>query len=448
MKGISLTLASLALAGLLGAACSVNQTEAPALTGPSEFALSVSVSASPDSISQDGRSTSTIAVVARDPGGRPQANVPFRLDMTVDGEAADYGTLSNKTVVTGSDGRATTVYTAPAAPPNGSTLPTCDGLAGRCVQILATAVGSDFNGAAPHSVRIHLVPTGVITPASTIPVARFTFAPTAPAANTPVLFNGTTSCGGSLDSAGNCPATAGRIVSWAWSFSDGATATGATTSHAFSNALTYQVTLTVTNDAGLAASTTQTIQLGAGAAPTAVFNVSPSAAVPGQPVQFDATASRPGAGHSIVRLVWNFGDGSAPVETNIWTASHTYTTPGSYVVTLNVADEAGQVATSTQTVSVGAPSAPTASFVSSPTAPAPGQQVNVDASVSKAGTGHTLVKYAWNWGDGSAPTTSSSPIASHTYAADGTYVITLTVTDEAGVAGTTTQSVKVATPTP
>ena len=60
MKGITFSFATLAVAALLGAACTVHQTEAAAVSGPSETALSVTITASPDSISQDGRSTSTI----------------------------------------------------------------------------------------------------------------------------------------------------------------------------------------------------------------------------------------------------------------------------------------------------------------------------------------------------------------------------------------------------
>lgn len=47
--------------------------------------------------------------------------------------------------------------------------------------------------------------------------------------------------------------------------------------------------------------------------------------------------------------------------------------------------------------------------------------------------GDTII-YLWNFGDGTATSTSTSP--SHTYAVQGTYPITLTVTDGWGKATT------------
>ena len=451
MKGISLTLVSFAAAGLFCAACTVHKTEAPGLTGPSEAALSSSVTASPDSLTQDGKSMSTIAVVARDAGGRPLSSASFRLDILVDGQPSDYGTLSTRNLVTGSDGRASAVYTAPAELPAGASAGVCAGgavsapLGGRCVQIVATSVGSDFSAASSRLVEIHLIPTGVIVPSSATPVASFTATPSGPAANASVQFDATKSCAGALNASGQCPALAGAISSYAWSFGDGATGTGQTTSHAFSREQTYLVTLTVSNDRGLSASSTQSLTIGAGSLPTPAFVFSPTAPVLNQDVYFNASASKPGAGHSLERFVWSWGDGTASADSSSTTSSHKYTAAGSYVVTLSVADESGQTASLPQTVTVGAAvgASPTASFVFSPTGPVVAQQVNFDATQSKAGTGHSLTQYRWNWGDGSALSTSASPTASHSFTVAGTFSVALTVTDEVGQVATVNQTVTV-----
>src|SRR5262245_8661870 len=115
MKRVS-TLAAAAAAAFIFSGCTVHQTEAPPLTGPSEPALSLTVQATPDSLNQDGGSQSAIRVTARGPNGAPIAGLALRMDTMVNGVIADFGTLSSRSIVTGSDGVATTVFTAP--PPN------------------------------------------------------------------------------------------------------------------------------------------------------------------------------------------------------------------------------------------------------------------------------------------------------------------------------------------
>src|SRR5580765_4928441 len=94
---------------LLGTACTVSSTDAPGLTGPSELALSFSLAAQPDTITQNGSSQSVITLSAKDVNGKGVPSKVFRLDMLVgrnspiSGAAAQsYGTLSAKTVVTSS----------------------------------------------------------------------------------------------------------------------------------------------------------------------------------------------------------------------------------------------------------------------------------------------------------------------------------------------------------
>src|SRR4051812_11996502 len=81
-------------------ACTVHQTETPGLSGPSELAVSIEVSATPDHVRQDGVSQSSIAVSARDANGRALAGLGIRLDMSVGGITQDFGTLSERNVVT------------------------------------------------------------------------------------------------------------------------------------------------------------------------------------------------------------------------------------------------------------------------------------------------------------------------------------------------------------
>lgn len=437
MKGVlssAFLLAAVALAG-----CTVHQTEAPGLSGPSGLSLTIRVSALPDSISQDGGSQSSIQVTAIGPDGKPKSGQPVRLDMFVNGVGMDYGTLSARTAVTNSSGVATAVYTAPPSPVGGL-FGTCQGLPGNCVQIVATASGTGFEGASPEIVTIRLVPPGVILPPASTPTAQFAFAPAAPAANDPVAFDASASCAGQAGATGGCLSSNNVLTDFSWNFGDGKTGSGKTVTHNFSSAGTYNVTLTVTNDRGLTASTTKQVGVGAGAKPTAAFVFSPTPVLTGVDTFFDASASAAAPGHRIATYAWNFGDGD-PIKTNTTpTTQHDFGNVGTFIVLLTVTDESGQSATATQSVAVTAPAggsagAPTANFTSSPTTPVVSELVVFDSSSSTVATGRTITDYAWNFGDDTPIIHGDNRIISHTYARPGTFVVNLVITDNTGATG-------------
>ena len=80
-------------------------------------------------------------------------------------------------------------------------------------------------------------------------------------------------------------------------------------------------------------------------------------------------------------------------------------------------------------------------FTYSPAAPAPGVPVNFDSATS---TG-TISTRVWDFGDGISGTGAQ---ASHTYAAAGTYNVTLTVTDDEGATNQRSAPVSVTAPPP
>jgi hypothetical protein len=335
----------------LSAACTTSQMEVPGLTGPSQEALALRVTATPDSISQDGASQSAIAVMALGADGRPLPGVAIRLDMAVGGSVQDFGRLSARSVVTGTDGRATTTYTAPPPPP------TLSGGSGNTVTILAVPTGNNFqtiDPAAPGTplwqASIRLVTPGVILPPAGTPTASFTITPTPVNVNIAETFDASTSLPGS---------GASSIVSYSWDFGDGGTGSGRTVSYAFRTVGTFNVTLTVTNDRGVSASSRQSISTNAPDPVTGNWTFSPSKPAPGQKVLFNGTTVQAAPGHRIVSYSWDFGDswpGSINTASGLQ-AEHTYSNENDYVVLLTVVDDAGRQKTIPGTVSVKFPTA-------------------------------------------------------------------------------------------
>ncbi|QNG37268.1 PKD domain-containing protein [Geodermatophilaceae bacterium NBWT11] len=140
----------------------------------------------------------------------------------------------------------------------------------------------------------------------------------------------------------------------------------------------------------------------------------------------------------IASYAWDFGDGTTATGTPV---SHRYATAGDHQVTLTVTDSKGQRATSTQTVTTTAPvpnSAPVASFTDTTDALA----VSLDGTGS-SDTDGAVATWAWDFGDGS---TGTGATVSHTYAAEGTFVVRLTVTDDDGASTTVTRSITVTAP--
>lgn len=64
-----------------------------------------------------------------------------------------------------------------------------------------------------------------------------------------------------------------------------------------------------------------------------------------------------------------------------------------------------------------------------------------DASASS--DDNRIVSYSWNFGDRTSAVTAGNPMTSHMYSTKGTFIVTLSVTDEAGLVATTQRSVLV-----
>lgn len=135
---------------------------------------------------------------------------------------------------------------------------------------------------------------------------------------------------------------------------------------------------------------------------------------------------------------WDFGDGTTSLEQD---PEHAFPAPGTWRVSLTVANSAGSASTSRDVVVVAA-NTPSPRFAWTPFAPSPGQPVTFAAEHS--GGGHS-----WDFGDPDSGAANTSTLAqpSHTFAAAGTYRVRLEIADGSSVPPRQTRLVEVPDPT-
>ncbi len=229
-----------------------------------------------------------------------------------------------------------------------------------------------------------------------------------------------------------------EVVAFLWDFGDGtAPAEGPDAAHTYTAAGAYSVTLTVTDTSGASDTAARTLTIEPeNVAPRATVlpDVDEGSLQGPAPHTVTLHAAAADADGEVARLDWDFGDGTV-LEDGPTTAAHTYETPGEYAVRLTVTDDRGAAAVFdlAPRVVVGPPNPPPrAAFDLEPSERTLPVTVAVDGSASTDDTG--VVDWAWDFGDGSAGVHGAT--ASHTFAVEGAYTISLTVTDGQGAKDT------------
>ncbi|MEO5816816.1 MAG: PKD domain-containing protein [Gemmatimonadaceae bacterium] len=261
-------------------------------------------------------------------------------------------------------------------------------------------------------------------PTNQAPVARFTFTcPTLQCA-----LDGSTS----TDDVG--------VVRYTWNWGDGRSEShsGPTARNTWP-AGSYNVTLTVTDGGGLTNSVTKAVQVPTPTAnqpPTASITSPPNGAsfVQGTSVSFAGTGSDPEDGALTgASLTWTSSrDGALGTGTSF---SSTNLSVGQHSITLTAKDAQNATGSAAVTIVITAAppvnQAPVANFTYTCATGVP-HQCMVDGSPST--DDHGIVRYAWSWGN-RAGEGHSFPTSKNTWAASGTYQVTLTVTDASGLTG-------------
>jgi PKD repeat protein len=260
-----------------------------------------------------------------------------------------------------------------------------------------------------------------------LPTANFSASPLSVCQGQPVTFTNTSSANGGS-----------AITQYAWDFGDGFSDSIPTTTHIYNTPGTYSVTLTVTNANGQADFELKPAYIVVKPAPSASFSVNGLGCTVPLTVTFANTGSS-GANYS---YNWNFGNTQTSTAAN--PPSQTYSSAGTYNVTLTITNTTSQcTATVTQPLVVSNYQA----GMTLPTVACVNQQVDIlDNSTAGANT--------WNWnispstGNYASGTSNTSQNPSFIFTAPGTYTIQLASQNTAsGCSGSTSQTITVQ-PTP
>ena len=218
-------------------------------------------------------------------------------------------------------------------------------------------------------------------------------------------------------------------LTFRWDFGDGTQiATGASVGHVYADQGTYTVTLTLTDDDGAVASTSTSISI-ANVDPTITFSNFPASGDEGSTLLFEAAATDVLADPLL--YTWDFGDGTIVTGPSV---THVFIDQGTPTVVLVVTDGDNGSATVSQTVPI-ANIDPQIANVVIPASGGEGQTITMSANaVDAAGDAMTFV---WDYGDGTSDTYAlalgtNSSSTTHAYDDEGTYQITITVTDGDG----------------
>ncbi len=200
------------------------------------------------------------------------------------------------------------------------------------------------------------------------------------------------------------------LTSYTWYFGDGSTATGPAPTHIYTVPGTYTVKLVYTTAGGCTDSTIVNAAITVGRPANPAFDATPRIACAFQPIQFTDLSTG-----AIDRWLWQFGDGTTSGAQN---PAHRYGDTGYFTVTLTV-------------FSNGCPSTitipnfiyikpPISRFIDSMDCSTPFIRWFRDQSIGP-------LSWSWDFGDGN---TSTLQNPTHTYAATGTYTVTLTVRND------------------
>ncbi|MEO0900085.1 MAG: PKD domain-containing protein [Bacteroidota bacterium] len=209
------------------------------------------------------------------------------------------------------------------------------------------------------------------------------------------------------------------LVDWAWTFGDGSMSNDQNPVHVYTTPGSFDIRLIVTNVLGCRDTLLLPNAVQVDNGPSASFSPTDTANCTPLSLNFINTSTPGGA--PLASYSWDFGNGQTSSLIN---PSITYGTSGVYTVEMIVTDASGCTDTATHIMT--ARPLPQVAFGASDSLGCAPQTINfIDQTVSSGG----IISWLWNFGDGN---TSTAQFPVHTYATDGIYTVSLTVTDAFG----------------
>lgn len=236
--------------------------------------------------------------------------------------------------------------------------------------------------------------------------AEFSYDPGTPMVNTEMIFEAEV-----FDPTDN-------IESYSWEFGDGATKSGATVSHVFSEYGEYDVRLTVSDGEGTNSVTQTLIVENVPPEPDVGFDRVPEEPTTQDRLVFDGSGSYNPDGGSIVEYSWEFGNEETATGE---TVEYSFENAGTHTVSLTV-DDGEDTSTESVEITVGGRQ-PEAEFGYSPGSPSVDDTIVFNASET-VDPDEVVEEYLWDFGDGG---TAQGEVVEHSYNELGSYEVRLSV---------------------
>jgi cytochrome c len=228
-------------------------------------------------------------------------------------------------------------------------------------------------------------------------------------------------------------------LTYSWDFGDGKRSFERSPQHTYTEPGTYTATVSAADRDGNVGTDEVEITVSGNQSPAVEASSDVESGSAPLRVRLSATGSDPDGPARALEYEWDFGDGGTAYGRN---AAHTYREPGTYVAQVTVTDAQG--ATGTDEVQITATNeAPEVEATADPGTGSSPLRVRFTSRGTDVDGGP--LQYAWDFGDGGTADTRN---ALHTYAGEGSYTATVTVTDRHGATGTADVAIEVSNGAP